>query len=210
MKLRRGFTSVENSISQNPNLSQGARLVYEAIKSYFNKRFPSYSSLCKTLCMGRSRLSRSIRELVERKLLVYEKGNSRKRANQYTLLDINLADLTTHYRMLKSWLKSVLVRTGLSKLTGTVQAPKPVPFEHGKPVPFEHSNNIKSEKLKKNMVEKEANGLLGAIAIREREKKLLNEVKTTDNTGFLPSKIPSTNLSLLNQQTFFADLLKSI
>lgn len=122
-----GWSKAYHSLGRNPNISAGAQKVYGALRS-LNPCYPSLSKLQKMTGYCRASVVKFIKELVLRKLIKYERGNWKKKANLYELLPLEFADLTTGYKEI--WgkitsLKNKLVTSLKNELVTSLQN-KPV------------------------------------------------------------------------------------
>lgn len=91
---KKNFTITQNEIMRCNLISTEARFLYAVLCSY-NPSFPSYKNLHEVTGWWKDRISKYLKELVERKIITYTKGNSRKRANQYYINPIAMCDLTS-------------------------------------------------------------------------------------------------------------------
>lgn len=94
MKLEKNFTQIPNEILRCPYISIKARLLYSVLLTY-KPSHPSYKKLQDITGLTRNRVGSCLKELLQRNIINYEKGNSRKKANLYTFNEISQCNLTS-------------------------------------------------------------------------------------------------------------------
>jgi len=107
---RPGHVRISNQFARDPRVSNRAFRLYVFI-STFNPSFPSYDIIKKCTGLGRQSISDSIKELVALGWIEYDRGNSKKRANQYkihTSLETVLVDPNQSSNRTSTSLETVL------------------------------------------------------------------------------------------------------
>ena len=84
-----GFTQIPNRIIRSRELSSKAKNILNIIFSY-HPCFPSYTYLEEITGMSRPTISSAIKELVEKKIIEYQKGSAKSHmSNEYQILPEN-------------------------------------------------------------------------------------------------------------------------
>ena len=82
------FSQPQNQVAYSTELSKNSKFLYWMLTTYSNPCYPSYETLMGLMEVGRTTLSKSIKELTKFNIIIYKRGNSYGNANEYTILPV--------------------------------------------------------------------------------------------------------------------------